>query len=135
MAFSIDVLPRIDLVLITFSSTVDDRQAVDFAHHLQDVAASHPQSNVLVILEDDLQIRLDTTSIRDFARKPAAFDEHTLQAIVAGTKLGFGLARLYAIEANREHRMSVFQDIRGACEYLGIEKRQLGMDLVAVQAQ
>lgn len=135
MAFSIATLPHINLVSMTLSSNFDDRQAIDFARQLQDVAARHARSNVLVILEDDLQIQLATTSIRDFARKPAAFDEGTRQAVVAGTKLSYGLARLYAIEANREHRMKVFQDISGACEYLGIEEGQLAVHPIAVHAQ
>jgi hypothetical protein len=122
MPFTYTVDPNLRLVLTTGTGIVSDEDS----QQLSAMQRSDPQIHAAMRELLDLR-RVERLSITpSWLRTRAATDKryaaeyaNTL-AIVVGSEVAFGFARMYELLTDEYFRIRVFRDYAEACEWLGI---------------
>ncbi|MCL4301119.1 MAG: hypothetical protein KJ077_35635 [Anaerolineae bacterium] len=112
--------PQLRIVFSSLEGVVTDEEALNHEERLCYDPHFEPDFSQLIDCRRVTEVRATNDFIRFIAvRSPFSSKAH--RAIVAGTDLVYGLARMYQMLRADEEQIRVFRDMEEARRWLGIE--------------
>ena len=122
MPFTYTVDPNLCLVLTRGTGIISDEESLQLSAMQRCDPLIHPAMRELLDLRlvERLCITPDWLRIRADIDKRYADEYANTLAIVVGSDVAFGFARMYELLTDEHFRVRVFRDYAKACEWLGI---------------
>jgi hypothetical protein len=122
MPFTYTVDPNLRLVLTKGTGTISDEESQQLSAMQRQDPRIHPTMRELLDLRqvDRLSITPSWLRTRAETDKKYAHEYANTLAIVVGSEVAFGFARMYELLTDDHFQVRVFRDYAEACEWLGI---------------
>ncbi len=122
MPFTYTVDPNLGLVLTTGTGTISDEESQQLSAMQRRDPRIHATMRELLDLGqvERLCITPSWLRVRAETDKQYAHEYANTLAIVVGSEVAFGFARMYELLTDEHFRIRVFRDYVEACEWLGI---------------
>ncbi len=111
----------LELVITTAEGVLTVQDILTHQHRLRDDPDFGPSYDQLIDLRDVIEFPVSGAEMRTIAAHQL-FNERSRRAIVAGTRITFGMARMYEMLRETEpDQIKVFRDMAEARRWLGLD--------------
>ena len=126
MPFDIQIRKADKLILARIWGQLDNELFTNYILATEGYAPIPEDYRLLLVFDEETRLELDTSLIRELARRPPVFSAESTRVVVATEDLAFGLSRIYIAESRFSGDLYVIvRTLEAAADVLNIDVNAL----------